>query len=252
MNKRAKKTLNVAINLFWRLLVATVLCAILYVSMNVITTAFLSDVIGYQVYEQNDEGEVSQVGEDYFYKEGEEHVTAESLNLKDNQMLTSIREVPANKQTTMNWITQILLLVLFGIFPYHVLWAFGNRDDTNIRYRGQRSDLWRGVKVGLLATAPFAVIWLLMFVSKFGVFPEAMVQVYRITAFPFYPYVNWALGSATSALSIPWHRLLLLLPTFLFIPAVSGISYRLGSNQFSFSEFITFSKKKENEDGEEI
>ena len=162
MNKRTKKTLSVAVKLFIRLLVATVLCAILYVSMNVITTAFLSDVVGYQVYEQNEDGEVSQVGEDYYYKAGEEHATAESLKLKDNQMMTSIRVVPAGKQTAMNVITQVLLLVLFGIFPYHILWAFGNRDDTNTRYRGQRTDSLRGFKVGLLATAPFALVWLLL------------------------------------------------------------------------------------------
>lgn len=252
MNKRAKKTLNVAVKLFSRLLLATVLCAILYVSMNVITTAFFSDVEGYQVYEQNEDGEVSQIGENYYYKDGEEPVTADDLNLKDNQVMTSIRVVPEGTQTTMNWITQILLLVLFGIFPYHILWAFGNRDDTNTRYRGQRPDSWRGVKIGFLAIVPFALVWLCLAISKFGILPEAMVQAYRITAFPFYPYVNWLLGSAVSTVDIAWWRILLLLPTFLFIPIISGISYRLGGNQFSLSEFITFKKRASDDDNEEI
>lgn len=252
MNKRAKKTLSIAIKLFWRLLIATVLCAILYVSMNVITAAFFSDVVGYQVYEQSESGEVSQVGEDYYYKEGEKHVTAEDLDLKDNQLMTSIRVVPEGKQTAMNWITQLLLLVLLGVFPYHVLWSFGNRDDTNTRYRGQRPDPWRGVKVGLLAIAPFALIWLCLLISKFGLLPEAMLQVYRITAFPYYPLVSWLLGSATSSVEIAWWRIGVLLLTYLFVPIMSGISYRLGGNQFSLTEFITFKKNKESEDDKEI
>ena len=250
MNKRAKKTLSIAVKLFWRLLMATVLCAILYVSMNVITTAFFSDVVGYQLYEQNDDGEVFQVGEDYYYKDGEEHVTAESLGVKDNQVLTSIRVVPENKQTTMNWITQILLLILFAIFPYHILWAFGNRDDTNIRYRGQRSDSWRGVKIGLLAVSPFALVWLFLLISKFGILSEPALQAYRLTAFPYYPYVNWVLGSAKSSADVSWYRLLLLMPTFFYVPVISGVSYRLGGNQFSFAEFITFKKNAEQIDEE--
>lgn len=251
MKKRAKKTLSVAVKLFLRLLLATVLCAILYVSMNVITTAFFSDVVGYQVYEQNDDGEVFQVGKDYFYKDGEEHVTAESLKLKDNQVMTSIRVVPDGTQTVMNWITQILLLVLFGIFPYHILWAFGNRDDTNTRYKGQRTDPLRGLKVGLLAVLPFVLIWVLLLISKFGLLPEAFMQVYRLTAFPFYPFVNVMLGSATSAVDVAWWRILLLLPTYLFVPVISSISYRLGGNRFSLAEFITF-KKNDTEDDDEI
>lgn len=252
MNKRAKKTLSIAVKLFWRLLLATVLCAILYVSMNVITTAFFSDVVGYQVYEQSDSGEVSQVGEDYYYKDGEEHVTAEDLGLKDNQLMTSIRVVPAGKQTAMNWVTQILLLVLFAIFPYHVLWSFGNRDDTNTRYRGQRPDPWRGLKIGALAMLPFALVWLCALISKCGFFPETMLQAYRLTAFPYYPYVNWLLGAATSSVEIDWWRMLLLLPTLLYVPVVSAISYRLGGNQFSLVEFITFKKNKDVEDDGEI
>ena len=250
MNKRAKKTLSVAIKLFWRLLVATILCAILYVSMNVITTVFFSEVVGHQVFEEQEDGNIVQVGYDYYYQSGEEHATAESLNLNDNQVMTAIRVVPEHTQAVMNVITQILLLILFGIFPYHILWAFGNRDDTNTRYRGQRPDPLRGVKIGLLATAPFAFVWLLLAISKLGVLPEAMLQAYRITAFPFYPYINWLLGAASSSMSIAWWKILLLAPTFLFVPVVSGISYRLGGNRFSFTEFITFKKNDTEDDGE--
>ena len=251
MNKRAKKTLNMGVKLFLRLLVATILCAILYVSMNVITTVFFSDVVGYQVFEETADGNIVQVGDDYYYQPGEEHATAEKLKLNDNQVLTAIRVVPENKQAVMNVITQILLLILLGIFPYHILWAFGNRDDTNTRYRGQRTDSLRGIKVGLLAVSPYALIWLLFLISKLGVLPEVMMQAYRISAIPFYPYVNLILGSASTTQDVSWWQILAMAPTLLFVPIVSGVSYRLGGNRFSFAEFITF-KKTNTEVDEEI
>ena len=150
-----------------------------------------------------------------------------------------------------NVISQILMLIVLGIFPYHILWEFGNRDDTNVRYRGQRPDPWRGIRIGCLAMIPFFVAWLLMLVAKFGFLPPTYVQIYRIMAFPFLPYVNWVLGSAQTLTDVALWRILLIVPTLLYVPAVSGLAYKLGGRQFSFSEFITFKKKlNDDEDGE--
>jgi len=38
------------------------------------------------------------------------------------------------------------------------------------------------------------------------------------------------------------------LPMFLVVPAVCAVAYRMGGNQFSITEFLTFVKKKESAD----
>ena len=95
MKKRTKKTISISLKLFVRVLLAMVLCAIMYVSMNVIGTAFFSDVVGYQVFEQAEDESVSMITEHY-YTDGEEELTAADLELKDNQMFTAIRVVSDN------------------------------------------------------------------------------------------------------------------------------------------------------------
>lgn len=250
MKKRTKKTLEIALKLFTRVLVGMILCAIMHVSMNVISTAFFSDIVGYQVFEQAEDETVSQI-EEHYYAEGEEHQTEDSLGLKDNQMLTAIRVVPDSTKNVMNTISQILMLIVLGIFPYHILWEFGNRDDTNVRYRGQRPDPWRGVKIGLIAIAPFAAVWLTLFITNLFGPTGLMMDVFKISAFAFAPYTNWVLGAADGSAVTEWWRLLLLLPIYCFIPVVSGVSYRMGGRRFSLAEFITF-KAKKNEDEEEI
>ena len=251
MTKRTKKTVSVALKLFVRLLVAIILCAILNVSMNVIGTAFFSDVIGYQIFEQAKDG-TSSIVEEHYYKEGETPVTAEDLKLKENQMFSAIRKVKDSTQGAVDFVSQILMLIVLGVFPYHILWQFGNRDDTNVRYRGQKPDPWRGVRIGLLAMIPFAVMWLLLIVAKFGIITPNYLQVYRLIAFPFMPYLNWLFGAAQSLTDVALWRIFLLIPTLLFVPAVSGFAYKLGGRQFSISEFITFKKKAEPENDGEI
>ena len=250
MKKRTKKTLEIALKLFSRMLVGMILCAIMYVSMNVISTAFFSDIVGYQVFEQAEDESVTQI-EEHYYSEGEELQTEESLGLKDNQMLTAIRVTPDSTKNVMNTISQILMLIVLGIFPYHILWQFGNRDDTNVRYRGQRPDPYRGIKIGAIATAPFIAVWLALFISNLAGPTGIILDVFKLSTFAYAPYTNWILGAADGSAVIAWWRLLLLLPIYLFVPAVSGISYRLGGRRFSLSEFITF-KSKETADDDTI
>lgn len=244
MKKRTKKTLSIAVKVFIRLLLASVLCAILYVSMNVISTAFFSNIVGYQIFEQNENGEVNMVVEHY-YQSGDPIQTADTIELADNQMFSAIRVVPPGAQKTMNVISQVLMLIVLGVFPYHILWEFGNRDDTNVRYRGQRPDPLRGAKIGLLAISPFAVSLVVLLLSKYIVPLGNYLAIYRVTAFPYLPYVNWLLGDAASAAAVSIWRLLLLIPTLFFVPLVCSVAYRMGGRQFSIAEFITFSKKAE-------
>ena len=242
MKKRTKKTLKIAVKVFTRLLLATVLCAILYVSMNVISTAFFSNIVGYQIFEQNEQQEVNMIQE-YYYKDGDTIQTAETMNLAENQMFSAIRVVPQSTKNVMDIVSQILMLIVFCVFPYHILWEFGNRDDTNVRYRGQRPDPWRGFKIGVLSIVPSLLSWGMLVVSKFVSPLLNYLPIYRITAFPYLPYTNWLLGDAATAVDVSLWRILLLLPMLCAVPIVSSIAYRMGGKQFSIAEFLTFAKK---------
>lgn len=252
MKKRTKKTIQIAAKVFLRLLLATVLCAILYISMNVISTAFFSDVVGYKIFMQNEDQTV-ELKTEYRYKDGEAVITAEDLELADNEMFSAIREVSAPTKRVMDTISQILLLIVLGVFPYHILWEFGNRDDTNVRYRGQRPDPLRGLKIGLLSVSPFVALWAVLVISKFVPALNGVLTIYRLVSFPYLPFVNWMIGGVTATAEVAlWRLLVLLVPVILVVPVVSAVAYRLGGHQFSVAEFLTFVKKKETDVEEEI
>lgn len=245
MKKRTKKTLSVAGTLALRLLGATVLCAILFISMNLVATAFFSEQIGYQIYQLNEKDEYKPMGEPYYYEPSEEPVDAEDLDLTDDQTIITLREVPQTTQVVIDIITQVMLLILLGIFPYHILWDFGNRDDTNVRYRGQRPDKLRGLKIGLLAVVPFVIVWVCLFVTQFITNPGILADIFRLSHAAWWPLIDLV---TLEGKSFVWWRLLILLPTYLFVPAIASIAYSLGGRQFSIAEFITFKKKKEDEE----
>lgn len=246
MKKRTKRTLGVSGKVLLRLVLATVLCVILYFSMMFIATGMFSNVIGYQIHEENENKEIVLVKE-HIYEDGEEHLT--KADVEDNQVLTALREVPTTTLKVFNVLSQIIMLVVFAIFPYHILWEFGNRDDTKVRYKGQRPDPWRGFRVGGFAMVPYALLWVLLLMAKFDVMPTGYVEAYRWINIPFMPFINWVTSNGDLQNTAVW-QLLLLLPILLFIPVVCGIAYRMGHNQFSIREHMVFAKKKEETDDE--
>lgn len=241
MKKRTKKTLSVSGKVFLRLVLATVLCAIVYLSMMTIGIGMdaFSHVVGYQLYEEKADGEIVCI-ENHTYKGGEKHLT--KADIEDNQSLTETRDFLPNVKAVFQVISQIIMLIILAIFPYHIMWEFGNRDDTNVKYKGQRPDPYRGLRVGAFAIVPYFLLWLCLLVAQLGALPESYAQVYRVATIPFMPYVQWVMPSPLSDTTIG--QIMLLLPILLYIPAVCAVSYRLGHKQFSIREHLVFAKKK--------
>ena len=236
MKKRTKKTLATAGKVLLRVLLTTVLCAILYFSMLTIATGVFSDVVGYQVYNVETES-----GEDFYFADG---VSPEDKpESTDEMMVIDLREVSPNTQKTFNIISQIMMLIVFAIFPYHILWELGNHDDTKVRYKGQREDRLRGYRVGAFAAIPYFVLWVLLMLAKVGVMPDGYALVYRLATIPFMPFVNWVTANGNLQACSVWQLFALLLMV-VYLIVVCGVSYRLGHQQFSLHEHLVFAKEK--------
>lgn len=243
MKKRTKKTLAVSLKVFVRLLVCTLLCGLLYLSMEVIAWTMFSDVVGYQVYHVDED-----VRENFYFEDG---VAAEDKpEPTDKLLVVDLRDVKPSVLTTFRVLSQIMMLTILAIFPYHILWDLGNRDDTKVRYKGKKPDPFRGYRVGALASIPYAVMWVLLPVAKLGLLPAGYGEVYRLATIPFMPFTNWIMPSDQVNETAVW-RILVLAIALLFVPVVCGVSYQLGHRQFSLREHLVFAKKAD-EAGDEI
>ena len=234
MTKRTKKTLAVSGKVLLRLILASVLCAILYFSMLTIATGLFSDVVGYQVYDTT-----TDQSQNFYFSDGA--LAEDKPTSTETVVVTDLRKVSDETLSTFNVISQIMMLIVLAIFPDHILWEFGNRDDTKVRYKGQKPDALRGVKVGALACVPYFLLWVCLLLVKFGVLPNTLVLAYRLVHVPFMPFVN-AITSNGLIAETPAAKLLLLLLPLCFIVAVCGIAYRLGYKQFSVRERLVFAK----------
>lgn len=242
MNENTAKTLKMSLSTFGRMLLAMFMCGFLYMSMSVIGVGLFGREVGYRIVEAGENGEAVLV-EEHFYKPGE--MPPEDKELKDNQRMDRITEIPHGTSVGLDVVTQILMVLLLGAFPYSAMWELGDKDNTAVRYRGKKPELLRGLKIGLLATCPLAVVYILLVLAKCGVLPDAILAVYRLTHIPFLPYINLVLGKGVmAAAEISFGQVLALLPTLLVVPVSAWLGYYLGYKQISVKEHLTYAKSK--------
>ncbi len=235
-----KSNVRIALTVWGRIVLAMFMCAILFMSLSILANGILSTEIGYYIVTVDEDGN-STKGEEIYYAPGESPVSEEDLNLTEDQNIQRIKELGEGMQRATDIFSLVLMLSLLAIFPYSMLWDLGNKDENLVQYKHEKEDLWRGLKIGLLATIPSAVLYLGLIIDKFASLPNVYLVIYRVLNIPFIPYINWLLGVdvySTDMMTI-WH-FIGVFATLLFIPIVSCIGYRLGYAQFSIKEHMTY------------
>lgn len=250
VKKATKNSWKTALKVWARILVASLMCGVLYLSMTVLGNGLLSKTVGYRIA-QTDEAGVTKLVEEHYFTSGE---TAESIpEAAEGQTVIKITEISRGVQVLMDVLTSLMMLFLLGVFPYNLLWELGGKDDTKVRYKGKKPDPWRGFRIGWMATIPAALLYLALWIVKFMGSGGLYLSIYRILQIPYLPFINAMIGTATDPAKIPVWGLAACAVTLLYIPAVCAVSYRLGFRKFSIKEHLTYQKTSdsvETPDGE--
>ena len=233
MSKKADGNVKLALKTFLRTILSTVLCLFMFFSMSIITQGILGENVGYRLYD----GEGNLLVE-HTYAEGEEELKKEDL--ASDQYMEQIRVVPKGVQIGADIVTQLMMLVVVGAFPYGMMWALGDRDSNGVRFHRQTYQPTRGLLIGTLANIPYFILYILLFVAKMGGISPAYLVLYRLLNLPFMPYINIVLTNTIELASISVWQLLALLPVVLVVPAVCGGAYILGYKQISLRERATY------------
>ncbi len=233
---------RLAVGVFFRMVLSTFFCLIMFFSMSVLSVSLFGKNVGYVLYEYDKDGKATVV-EQHRYEAGEEEIDASEL--PSGQRVENIREVPASAQTGVDILVQLMMLAIVAAFPYSTLWSLGDKDANGVRFHRKKPQLFRGLIIGCLGNIPYFVLYVLLFVSKLGVISPAYLGIYRLINLPFLPYINMVVDTAVStATDAAVWQLLALLPVVLVIPAVSCGAYILGYKEISLRDRIVYAGRQ--------
>lgn len=243
MKKTTKNSIKYALKLWGRVVFAVIMCAVLYFSLHMLVSTLCSREVGYRIYEQDESGSLVEV-DSHYYGIGED--SSMSVTLLDGQTKQPIKELPAAAATIFNVISLVLMLAILAVFPYDRMWKLGARDENMVQCGKKKADNLRGFKIGLMASIPSAVLYVLLVLTKFGWVPSWYMTIFRVCNMPYLPFINWFFNVSTSVPQAPWYSFVAALLTVFYVPVVCALGYHLGRKGFSLHEHAVYKQKKDN------
>lgn len=238
--KTKNSVLKTAITVWLRLLFASLMCFIVWVSIDAMGLSFLGDVTGYEIYAYDENGENPQLVVSHTYAEGEDR--SQEIEVEDNQALIYLRTMSPAEDAAIGILSSVFTLLIFALFPYNVLWNMGSHDENYVQLGRMEKDIHFGLKVGAVASTPSAVMYLLLILGKLGVVSGVILKWHRLINTPFIPYIDAVEMGANTATELSIGSLLAVGATLLFVPFVCWLGYYLGYRQISIREKMVYKK----------
>lgn len=225
-----------------RLIFASIICFIVWFSIDAMCLSFLGEVSGYQIYAYDENGENPQLIVSYTYAEGEDKTT--DIAVDENQVLTKIRTMSPTDKVVVGVVSSVFTWLIFGLFPYNIMWSKGSHDENYVNIGRFEQDTLFGLKAGIVASIPSMVLYLLLVLGKFGAFPSVILQWHRLINSPFIPYIDAVEMGVKTAMELSFGSLLAVGATLLFVPFVCWLGYYLGYCGISIRERLVYKKNE--------
>ncbi len=238
--KRKNNVWKTGLKVWLRLVLASILCFIVWLSIDAMGLSFMGEITGYEIYEYDANGKNPQLVVSHTYTDGEDREA--QIELTENQVITKLRSMSPRDKAIMDVISSIFTWLIFGLFPYNILWNMGSHDDNYVQLGRMQKDEWFGLKVGLVASIPAAALYVLLAFGKFGAFPSVILKWHRLINTPFIPFIDAVEMGAKTAAELSFGSLLAVGATLLFVPFVCWLGYYLGYRQISIRERLVYKK----------
>ncbi len=238
-----KEKLSIAAKCFAAILIVNFLCFFMFISFNVIAVGVGTTAQGYVAYQEVD-GELVELYTHY-YADGED-AKIEEYEQQGIEVKTSAfrSEVSPGITTAVKTLTFVSSFTIMCTMIYSILWRRGDKDNNLATFGHIKRDRLKGLKVGLLAVCPMALIYILLIINKFVEIIPGFSGLFKIANYYLFPLIDLCYAGAQSAAEIPFIGVALLLVTLVPVPALAWLGYYCGNNEISLTDKIIYVNKE--------
>lgn len=234
-----KEYWKVSLAMFGRLVLATVMCVFLVLSITVIFTALGTHTNGYVAVVTDSDGKEIAT---YTHKNGSGEDLKRTSYEEEGYTVTTTEtrtSLSVKQQRACFAVTQAFCAGILIVLSYPHLWQIGAKDSNAVHFGHRKARPAFGFAVGFLANIP----GLLLFVFCIA-FRRVPVVLYAFVNAVFYATVRAVTGEAALFGELSVRALALIAATFLALPVFCGVGYLLGFKDIALGERLVYKKKK--------
>ena len=237
-----KEIITDGAKLFLRALIIKLMCFFVVISLISFAMSVFSEEIGYVAYGSKGNSSQSEELYTYYNAEGEDTKLSEYEEKGYTVTTQTLRKIGDTENIFILIVAQAFALGILISFVYPSLWDKGYSDINLVIVKQKKEDKLKGLKIGLVAGAPFIVSYLFMLITANNISAKIPVSIMKFLNADFYPVIDLIIGSRSGFSELGIMRAVLLLLPLLALPVIACIGYYLGYKGFSFGEKITYKK----------
>ncbi len=238
------------LKLYGRMIVISILSFFVVISIFAFGNAVFADEVGEKVVgTKNGKSETLYV---HYYEDGEDTKLAEYE--KQGYEIAKIKEkkMSSGKNVLTIVIAEVFALGLLVSFVYPTLWEKGNKELNLVRIGKKPEDKLRGLKMGVVASVPPILMFLVLAVGKFSFFKQISSTVYYLVNFVFFPVYKLVFEGASGDViaanvkngDLAFWQFGVIFLTLCILPITAHLGYYFGYKDVSFGEKFLYKKKR--------
>ena len=234
-----------ASKVFVKIIAVTIFCFFVVIALLVMCNGFGTDKIGYTVFGVTETDDELKELYTHYYADGADKLEQEYIDKGYALQKVTIRsEFKGGPKAIFLTATQVINIFILMGFLYNDLWNLGANDNNLSNFGHKKIDKLRGFKIGLLASIPNFIFFIVLVVFKNSFMSGFNAQMYKFAVGYFYSFAELILKGATSTPDLSALQILLLGALLFVIPAITAISYLLGLKGISLEEKLVYKKEK--------
>lgn len=239
------ENLKPALKVFVKIIAVTIFCFFVVVSLLVMCNGLGTEKIGYTAYGVTEENDEFKELYTHYYADGVDELENEYTDKGYALQKVTIRsEFKGGPKTLFLTLSQIINIIILVGFLYTDLWNLGAADNNLANFGHKKADKFRGLKIGLYASVPNFIFFVIVFLFRNSFMSGFNAQMYKFAISYFYSFAELVLDGATVTADLSILKILILFALLFVIPAIAELSYLLGLKGISLEEKFVYKKEK--------
>lgn len=152
-------------------------------------------------------------------------------------LMFSVSILTLFNSTLVRMVCQLMNISILFFLPYGYCWRAGEKDRKLIRYGEINQDKLKGLKAGLIAFVPFAIVPVLLIFEKLNMLNYQFLYIHRIVSAVFFPLNITLLPSTLTLAELGWLSVILSCAAVVIYPIIPAFAYVLGFREI-YLEFL--------------
>lgn len=237
-----KEIITKSIKLYGTCIIANIMCFMLIITFNMLGANLLTEKIGYTVYGTVSEGETVELYTHYF-SDGDDLKKQDYIDKGYTLNEVTVRS-QMGKSSTIVWdaIAQTFMLIIMAIFVYNELWNLGYKDNNAVRIKMKKEDKLKGLKIGLLATAPSYLLVTVLLFARHTIGKNLSIVIFGFLNSYLYKTILFITGGGITFSQLQIWKILIFYPLISVVPVIALVAYLIGYKGILISEKIIYKK----------